>query len=230
MKTYNYELVGGDTDGVAFKKPDQSRFTDEERASLLLELNALTDELINWEDDDQFAIQLVVKAKNYVLVDDDGKKKIKGSALKASMKEKALKEFVNEIIQNLVDNNQHLVDATYKKYVVEILSLTDISRWCSKHTITKSVLTGKHTTQVRIREALKGRPVQEGDKVYQFVRSDKERALQEDFDGIYDVYTLLGKLYGTLCIFETVLDVKQYVNYTLKKNKDLLQGLSNANL
>ena len=228
MNQHNFELVGGDTDGLAFKKPDQSPFSKEERTSLVRELNSLMDGLITWEDDGVFPVQLVVKTKNYVLVDENGKQKIKGSALKASMKEKALKEFLNQVIQLLVDNNQNLVGDLYLKYAKEILDVKDIARWCSKHTITKAVLTGKGTAQVRIREALKGRAVQEGDKVYQFVKTESVRSTLEDFDGTYCVETLLGKLYDTLCVFETVLDVKAYPNLTLKKNKHLVEELKNG--
>lgn len=224
LNHHNFELVGGDTDGLAFKKSDQSEFTAEERKSLLSELNSLMDGLIKWEDDGVFPRQLVIKTKNYVLVDEKGKRKIKGSALKATNKEKALKVFLDEIIELILTDRQDQILALYTDYAHRILAITDISLWCSKYTITKAVLTGKGTAQVRIREALKGRPVQEGDKVYQFFKSDSERCMREDFDGTYAADVLLGKLYDTLCVFETVLDVKQYPNYSLKKNRKLLIG------
>jgi hypothetical protein len=47
----------------------------------------------------------------------------------------------------------------------------------------------------------------------------------EDFDGTYDVNTLLGKLYDTVCIFETVINVKAIPNLTLKRNKEILLNL-----
>lgn len=222
MKTHNFLLVGGDTDGLAFKKPDEKPFTNDERKALLDELNGLMDGLIHWEDDGVFKRQLVIKTKNYVLIDENGKQKTKGSALKATTKEKALKQFVQDIIQLLLTDRQDRIYIEYMKRAREILALTDITEWCSKHTITKAVLSGKGTAQVRIREALKDRPVQEGDKVYMFFKTDSERCLLEDFDGKYDSDILLGKLYDTLCIFETVIDVKLIPNLTLKRNKDLL--------
>lgn len=222
LNHHNFELVGGDTDGLAFKKPDESVFTSEERKDLLAELNSLMDGLIKWEDDGIFTVQLVIKSKNYVLVDEKGKRKIKGSALKATTKEKALKVFVEEIIELILTDREDQILSLYNEYANRILSITDISLWCAKYTITKAVLTGKGTAQVRIREALKGRPVQEGDKVYQFFKTEKERCMLEDFDGNYDSNILLGKLHDTLCIFETVLDVKKYPNYSLKKNRKLL--------
>lgn len=224
-KSHNFLLVGGDTDGLAFKKPDQSNFTQEERKALLAELNGLTDGLIHWEDDGVFPVQLVIKTKNYVLIDDKGKQKTKGSALKATTKEKALQGFLQEVIGLLLNDGEAMIYSTYMRYAKDILTIADMATWCSKHTITKAVLEGKGTAQIRIREALKGVPVQEGDKRYLYFKTPTERCLLENFDGTYDANILLGKLYDTLCVFETVLDVKAYPNLTLKRNKHILEGL-----
>lgn len=225
MKSHNFEVIGGDTDGLAFKKPDQSPFTKEERKALLEELNGYMDGLIHFEDDGVFPVQLVIKTKNYCLVDESGKMKTKGSALKATTKEKALQAFLQEVIQLLLNDGQDFIYGTYMRYAKEILSLNDLTNWTSKHTITEAVLEGKGTAQVRIRQALKGRPVQQGDKIYLFFKTPTERCLLENFDGTYDASILLGKLYDTLCIFETVIDVKAYPNLTLKRNKSILEGL-----
>lgn len=224
MKTHNFILVGGDTDGLAFKKHDESPFTSEERAALLEDFNSYMEEMIRWEDDGVFPRQLVVKTKNYVLIDESGKRKIKGSALKASNKEKALKRFLDEVIELLLTDRQNEIEALYFDYARKIFQIKDMSEWASKYSITKAVLKGTGTAQVRIREALKGVPVQEGDKVYMFFKSPTERCLVENFDGTYDASILLGKLYDTLTIFETVLDIKQFPNLTLKKNKGLLDA------
>lgn len=223
---HNFIIGPTDTDSISFCKSDMSPFTKDELEALLKEINDISPEFMDWSHDGYYPTCIAIRAKNYLTVDEKGKMKIKGSALKAPMKEKALKRFLDEIIQLLVDNNQHLVKDIYFKYAREIFNIKDMSDWCSKHTITKAILTGKGTAQVRIREALKKRPMQEGDKIYQFVKTESERCMLEDFDGVYCVNTLLGKLYDTLCIFETILDVKQYPNLTLKKNKELLNGLS----
>lgn len=230
MKKYNFITVAGDTDGIAFKKPDEAPFTPEERSQILEELNSQMDPLIRWEDDGVFRRQIVVKAKNYILQDEKGKVKIKGSGLKATTKEKALKRFVDDIIDLLLTDKQDQVSDLYFQYARETLALKDISQWCSKHTVTKAVLTGKGTAQVRLREALRGRQVQEGDKFYVFFKTSEERCLLEDFDGSYDPSILLGKLYDTLCVFETVIDVKSIPNLTLKRNQVILNGLSSEQL
>ena len=222
---HNFIAVAGDTDGLAFKKPDESPFTPEERAALLEELNSLMDPLIKWEDDGVFKYQIVVKAKNYILQDESGKVKIKGSGLKATTKEKALQRFVRDVINLMLEDRVGELHSLYMQYAKEILTLKDISQWCSKHTVTKAVLTGKGTAQVRLREALKGRKVQEGDKFYTFFKTPEERCLLENFEGQYDDSILLGKLYDTLSVFETVLDIGAIPDLTLKRNKSILEGL-----
>jgi hypothetical protein len=223
-----YKLVNFDTDSTSFCFDDFRYIDNEKRIQILNELNSLCPEKILWCDDGYYKKFIVIKAKNYVLLDEKDKLTIKGSALKASMKEKALKRFVNEVIDILVKYDDNFIDHIYPlylRYANEILNLKEINDWCSKHTITKAVLTGQATTQVRVRNALKGRPVQEGDKVYQYVRSNGERALMEDFDGVYDKDTLLGKLYDTLSIFETIINIKEYPDLTLKRNKKLLEAI-----
>jgi hypothetical protein len=229
MHQHNFELVGGDTDGLAFKKADQSAFTKDERKTLLDELNSQMEGLIHWEDDGVFPCQLVIKTKNYALVDESGNLKIKGSALKATTKEKALKAFVEEIIKLLIDGSTELIRPTYFKYAREILNIKEISQWCSKKTITQAVLTNTRTNEARVRAALKGKPVQEGDKIYTFNKTETELCLVENFEGTYCRKTLLGKLYDTLCVFETVLDVKEFPNLTLKKNQGIIQELCMMN-
>jgi hypothetical protein len=196
---------------------------------LLDDINSYTGQFIEWADDDYFPCILYVKIKNYVLVETDGTVTIKGSALKASMKEAAFKQFIQDIIKALLMDRQDMVSSIYFHYAGQILNLKDITDWCSKKTITKAVLTNTRTNEKRIRDALKGRPVQEGDKVFTFFKTPTEICLLEDFDGTYCVNTLLGKLYDTLCIFETVIDVKTIPNLTLKRNQPILTGLKDAN-
>lgn len=216
-KPHNFKIVNGDTDSISFCNHDGSYITPEQRLAILKEINEISPELIEWEDDDFFPRFIVVGAKNYILLNEEGNLTVKGSGLKATTKEKALRSFINEVIQMLLTDRTDEILELYFAKAREILSLKDMSEWSTKHTITKAVLEGKGTAQVRIREALKGRPVQDGDKLFLFFKSPTERCLVEDFDGTYDASILLGKLYDTLCMFETVLDIKQYPNLTLKR-------------
>jgi hypothetical protein len=217
-------VVGADTDGLAFKKADQKPFTPEERASLLEGLNSLMDELIRFEDDGVVKKQICVRAKNYILVDESGKVKIKGSALKATTKEKALQRFIAKVIELIIADRMDQIYSVYNACALEILNLKDIGDWCSKKTVTKAVLTGTRTNETRVLDAIGSTPVQEGDKIYVFFKTPTELCLRENFDGIYDVSTLLGKLYDSLCVFDTIIQTDLFPNYSLKRNMELLTG------
>jgi DNA polymerase elongation subunit (family B) len=217
-------MVAGDTDGLAFCKADESKWTPEDRAALLAELNAEMEEMIRWEDDGVFKKQLVIKTKNYVLQDEKGNVKIKGSALKATSKEKALQEFLREVIDLILAGKKEHIFFSYIRVAKEIERLVDVTRWASKKTITKAVLNGEDTQQVNIRNSLNGRHVQEGDKIWVFYKPDGTLAMVEDFNGEYSTEKLHKKLYDTLSIFGTVLDVDLFANFTLKRNQELLKG------
>lgn len=218
---HNFIIANGDTDSIAFKKPDQSAWTDAERAALLLELNALMPQNIVWKDDKAYRRLIVFKAKNYVM--DDGKKvKIKGSALKGSKKEPALKEFINEVIDLLLKDKKDQVLFLYLRKAAEIMNLEDISRWCFKVTVTKKVLDPQATFQKKIAEAIGTMPVSEGDKVYLFFREDGSLCVREKFRRDHDQSKLLGKLRDTLEVFGNVFDVDLFPDLTLKKNRELL--------
>lgn len=222
MSNYNFIAVAGDTDGIAFKKADEKPFTKEEREAILSDLNSKMDTLIRWEDDGVFKRQIVVKAKNYILQDEDGKVKIKGSGLKATTKEKALQRFIGEVINLLLKDKKDQIFHTYLRYATEIVNLKDISDWCVKKTVTKAVLNPERTNERRVLDALEKAEINEGDKVYLFNRTDTELCLRENFDGTYCVDTLLDKLYSTMKIFDTIIDIELFPNFSLVRNKPLI--------
>lgn len=224
MKTHNFTIVNADTDSIAFCKPDGKKFTEEERADLLAELNSFMPERIRWEDDDYYKTVIVAKAKNYVLEDEDGNVKIKGSGLKGTMKERALQEFMNEVIRLMLKGRKDHIMHTYLTYVSKINTLVRIDDWCFKKTVTKSVLEPERTNEDRVKEALDLDTVSEGDKVYLFYKTPEELCLREEFDGTYDADKLYKKLFDTLCIFETLIDVDVFPNFALKRNKELLSA------
>jgi DNA polymerase elongation subunit (family B) len=224
MTPHNFIIVNGDTDSIAFKKRDETPFTDQEQESLLAELNSLMPKNIVWKNDKHYRRVIVFKAKNYVM--DDGKKvKVKGSALKASKKEPALREFIREVIDLLLKDRKEQVLFAYLKRVHEINNIADISPWCFKVTVTKKVLDPQATFQQKIRAAIGDYPVSEGDKVYLFFKEDGSLCLRENFAGDFDRMKLLGKLRDTIEVFANVFDVNLFPDLTLKRNQELLAGL-----
>lgn len=221
---HNFTLVNVDTDAISFCKDDQTSFTQEEQESLISEINSLLPELIQFTHDGYFQKIIVIKAKNYIMY--DGKKlKIKGSALKKSTSEPAIKEFVKRFIDYLVFDKQDQLLDLYNEYIREVLHIDNIQRWCSRKTISEKVLNGTRANETKVMDAMEDVEFSEGDRVYLFFKPDETLCRMEDFDGTYHVDKYLEKVYKTLLTFKTVCDITKFPNYKLKKNKVLLENL-----
>jgi hypothetical protein len=185
----NFTLVNCDTDSISFCKPDQSPFTEDEQANLLAELNSLYPSKIHFEHDGVFETVCILKAKNYILKayvckkckksglktcgHDEAKLTKKGSSLKSSKTEPALKEFMGEIINSILARQPENIKNIYFKYVAQICSLKDISPWSSKKTITKSILNPERTNEQKVLDAFNGRSFQMGDKIYTYFAEER---------------------------------------------------------
>lgn len=219
-------VVNADTDSISFNKTDGSHIDEDERKYLLNDLNSRFPERIRFEDDGYFKTFLVLKAKNYVL--DDGKKiKYKGSAIKATQKEPALKEFIKKIIDSIMNHKEDYQEI-YHSYIKEACNIKDIKRWATRKTISDKTLNSERSNEFRIRNTLDGTEYVEGDRIYTYYKDKNTLELVERFDGQYDVDRLLEKCYNTSYTFETVLDCDAlFKNYKLKKNKKTLEELLN---
>ena len=223
----NFLLVNADTDSISICKQDMSPFSEEEQDKLLEDLNTQFPEHINFEEDGYFPVLIVLAAKNYILY--DGKKiKTKGSSLKDTKKEPALREFLDSCIKLLVEDapQEQLVEI-YNKYVKEALNVTDIKRWCSKKTITIAVETSERANETKVKDAIAGSEYTQGDKVYLFFDEDETLVLAERFKGSYNKDRLVEKMFKVTQVFKSILPVKElFLNYSLKRNKKLLQELT----
>ena len=226
-----FKISTGDTDSISFSKGDMSFITKEDRSILLSEINSLYPDKIKWADDGFYPTLVVVKAKNYIMQTEDGQIKYKGSAIKATSKETALKEFIKDIVNEMIQGTEAYL-MVYHKFVKEILNITDITRWCSKKTITSKVMNNTRTNETKVKDAINGTDYAEGDKVYMFYLPDDSLALAETFTGIYNKEKLLEKLYKTSMSF-THIDNKKvgvlahidFINYKLKRSQKLLEIL-----
>jgi hypothetical protein len=223
-KMHDFKLSVVDTDSIAFSKSNGNPFEELEQAALLAELNSLFPHTIVWEHDGIYPKLLVIKAKNYILWD-GVKLKVKGSALKASTKELALKEFINEMIDYLINDRTDYVEV-YNRYVREIMDIKDMKRWASRKTLTQAILTNERANEKKVRDALEGSGLVEGDRFYTYFAPEGKVMLLDRFDGMYDKVALLKKLYNTAQIFENLIDIKStFINYSLKRSELLLTEL-----
>lgn len=215
---YNFTLVNLDTDSLSLCKNDGSEFTKEEQVSILKQLNSLMPEKISWEDDGYYPKVVIVRAKNYILYDGEDIK-IKGSGLKASMKEPALKEFINKIIDCFVFDKQDQILDIYYSYVREVFNVKDIYRWSSKKTLTSSVLNPERTTEQKILDAVQGLGLQEGDKFHVYFTMDDKLKVPDQWTNDHCPETLLEKLYKTMEVFSSIYDMTKIPKFHLKAHK-----------
>lgn len=216
---YDFLLCNLDTDSISVCKRDGSPFSKDEQTRILAELNSIMPEKISWEDDGYYSKVIIVKAKNYILRTQDGKIKIKGSSLKATGKEVALQCFIKDVIHCFLDDRVSEIPSIYNKYVIEIFNITDITRWCSKKTITEKVVDAKRTNEQKVLDAIKGTEYGVGDKIYTYFQQETNAVkLKEHWDNDHDKEKLLEKLFKTVQTFKNVLDVSLFTNYALKSH------------
>ena len=230
MNNHDFIIAPTDTDSISFGKPDGSPFSKEEIKILVKEINDISPEFMTFEDDGYYQTCICVRAKNYVLW--DGKKlTIKGSSLKATGKALALREFIQRIIQSIIDEKFNYLEL-YNEYVNEIMNITDISRWQIKKTVTEKVLNGTRTNETKVMAAIADSEdeIAEGEKIYVYYKSDDTLALAEKFDGNYNQERLLKNLHDTAKCFSTIIDKKTFVNYSLVKSQNALLELTGKQL
>lgn len=217
-------VTSGDTDSICFGKKDGSPITEKEQNEIIEEINSIYPSLIKWAHDGYFPNLLILKAKNYAMW--DGKKiKIKGSSLKDQKKEKALQDLMFEVVNSLLGlNNESPLDI-YNKYVYMANNVTDITAWASKKTITDKLLTSERKNESSIRDAFGDTIVQEGDKIFVYKTNDNVLKLTKNFSSDHSVTHLLKRIYATISIFENVVNMDQFLNYSLKRNQEELQEL-----
>ena len=250
-KSKEFSISNCDTDSISFSA--NKEISKDERLSLLEELNSLYPKMIKFEDDGYFKKVIIVKAKNYVLWDGN-KITYKGSSIKDQKKEPILRELLNEMIKAIIDDRTNEINSIYEKYIKACYHVEDIKKWSQKKTVTKAILKCKTDKDVRLNElkvyeAINGRHVQEGDKIYVYpaiVGYNKEvkeykngkvkeklipiekLKLVEDWKNDHDADRFVGRVYNTIEILENVLDISQFIDYTVVKNKPLLERLING--
>jgi DNA polymerase elongation subunit (family B) len=245
---HNFSITNCDTDSISFKKVDGSEFTEQEQKDLVNEINSIMDDMIEFEHDGYFDKFIVIKAKNYVMRENN-KIKYKGSSLLDSKKEPALSEFLKEILLDMLDYDGINVESIYKKYIKEASGIKDIKRWATKKSITKKVLDPSRTNEEKILDALEGKEIREGDKVYLysaidgevqdrakgelvFLKNDKPKMIPnrvlrlcENWKNDEDKEHYLKRVYMTLCIVENVVDISTFTKYHLKSNLEKVKEI-----
>lgn len=252
--SYDFSLVNVDTDSITICNKDGSKLTISQIEQIHKDLNDHFPELINWELEPLIDTLVVLKAKNYIM-EIDGKVKLKGSSLVDQKKEPILRSLLDDMIKDIIYNNSLSLKDIYVNYIKQALKPNDIKRWCQKKTVTKSVLSCENNTLARKNEsdvwnAIKDKQVQEGDKIYVYptiLRIEKiETVLKsgkinvkevpitglkcfEDYNNDINTERLIDRVYATVQILSNIVGDDFFIDYNLRKNKDLLNSLTESN-
>ena len=225
---HNFCLVNADTDSIMFAKSDTTSFSKEERELLLEEINNILPEYIKFADDGYYTSTLVFKAKNYVLLKEDGKIKYKGSALKSSTLEEGCKRLIDDVVKALLYDKKEEILTIYQSYVKQVSNIKtqdEMKPWCSKKTLSETTYKSQRTNETNVIKAIQGTEYTLNDKIWVFFNQNDDLTLIEHFEGEYAIDRLLEKLYTTMKRFEDVIDFSIIKNYKLKKNKKELNEL-----
>lgn len=241
--SYNFKIVGGDTDSILFCKQEMTAYTKEEQNRLIQEINYILPENIKFEHDGIFDRVIYLKAKNYIMYNKEKDKlTIKGSSLKSATLEPIFKEFLNECIRILVFDDHKKLPEVYQKYVDMIDNIVDITPWCKKLTISQKTLAGKRKNETDILDCIKGKEYGSGDKIYVITKSKvvetgelykvgktkgqpktkvvKYLCLKEDYTEGYDKNTYYHKLYKITERFKTILPIKELFKKFVDKEEE----------
>lgn len=246
MPQHDWILTNIDTDSLSFAKKDGSAFTKEDDELIHEEVNKIM--YSDWEPDGRYSRFVVVKAKNYAMVEDgETKMKIKGSSFIDAKKEPAMIEMLRRLLQSYVDDDNSQL-SIYNEYIKEAMNIKDINRWAVKKSITENLMLADSTVKQKTLDALKNKEYSIGDKVYLYnVIDGKKQAIlkgekvflkktgepkmidnnivrcADDFDEDYDKWHYVKRVYKTFDIINTIHDMEGIINYSLKKNRKLLE-------
>ena len=228
MKSYNFELISCDTDAITICKQDMGTFNKEEIFKLTKELNSLFPDGIGWEFEFNAPVMIVLKAKNYLVVDEKGKWKIKGSALKSSTLEPALKDMIHKMLKALVDDRQEELSVIYLEMIRNIRDRNiDIKQWAKKMQLSPTTFNSTRSNETKVVDAIKGTDYKSGDRIYVYPAEGDILRLLEHFNNDYDQDKFYKKVFKATERFASILPVKEmFVNYSLKRNKQALTELT----
>jgi DNA polymerase elongation subunit (family B) len=237
MQNHNFIICNGDTDSIMICKQDMSSWSKEEQESLLEEINSLLPKEIRFANDGVFTKAVILKAKNYIMIDEKGKRKMKGSSLKSSTLEPALKDMLGEFIEAILADRLQDLMPIYERYINLALGITDISKWCTKKSLSPTTYNSERKNETDIIDAIKGSEYKSGDRVYLYAKSKvieldefyktgpkkgqrktkkvKVYGLQENFNGDYDKQCYVDKVLATTKRFSTVIDTSIFRKYTV---------------
>lgn len=183
LKKNNAKIIEVDTDGIYFVPPDSVKTaTEEER--LIADLAAILPKGIELELDGRYPAMFSYKMKNYALLDEQGRLRIKGSGLRSRGLELFQREWLEEMLLLLLKNEKEKIPQLYQRYLDDIENHRHDISWLAKNeTLQDSlenyqakVIAKKRNAAAPYELALKAeRPYQPGDQISYYVTGAKAK-------------------------------------------------------
>jgi DNA polymerase I len=183
LKKKNAKIIEVDTDGIYFIPPGDVKTADDEER-LIASLGEILPKGIELELDGRYPAMFSYKMKNYALLDEEGRLRIKGSGLRSRGLEPFQREWLEEMLLLLLKGEKEKIPELYRGYLDDIENhRRDISWLIKPETLQDSldnyqakVKAKKRNAAAPYELALKAdRPYQPGDQISYYVTGTKPK-------------------------------------------------------
>jgi DNA polymerase, archaea type len=132
LKNKDAMIIEVDTDGIYFVPPDSVKTpVDEEK--LIAQLGEILPKGIELELDGRFPAMFSYKMKNYALLDEQGRLRIKGSGLRSRGLELFQREWLEDMLLLLLKGEKEQIAALYNRYAEDIAGHRKDISWLAKN-------------------------------------------------------------------------------------------------
>ena len=183
LKDKHAKIIEVDTDGIYFVPPDSVKSpADEER--LIAHLGEILPKGIDLELDGRYPAMFSYKMKNYALLDEQGRLRIKGSGLRSRGLELFQREWLEAMLLLLLNGEKAKIPQLYAQFQSDIAGhQRDISWLAKTETLQDSLESYQAKVKAKKRNAaapyelaLKAqRPYQPGDQISYYVTGSKAK-------------------------------------------------------
>ncbi len=185
------QVVEIDTDGVYFRPPEGVR---DEQAELAYveEIGAALPKEIKLQHDGRYRAMVSLRVKNYVCVGYDGRKLLRGGAVRSRADEPFGREFLAEAVDLMLEDDLDGLGQRYRELLEEILGgELAIEKLARRERVTEKTFSSP--AKRRSAKLAKGTPV--GDYISVYQRTDGSLELTENYAGDEDRAHYSDKLY-----------------------------------
>jgi DNA polymerase elongation subunit (family B) len=183
LKDKQAKIIEVDTDGIYFVPPEDVR-GEKEEAQLIARLADILPKGIELELDGRYPAMFSYKMKNYALLDEQGRLRIKGSGLRSRGLELFQREWLEEMLLLLLKGEKEKIPELYLRYADDIAHHRRDIAWLAKtETLQDSLDSYQAKVKAKKRNAaapyelaLKAeRPYQPGDQISYYVTGTKAK-------------------------------------------------------